>query len=312
MIDERHEEFASLYAFGLLEGAELAAFEAELVRDAELRRYVAELRETAAALAHAAPPATPPPALRARVLASAAGQPAARVLSFPALIPWALAASLAVAATGASSLYLSKRSENTLLRGQQRLAQIEVASVRNQLEADRIVHQRELADARQGLAAAGRQLADSQKQMGEMRGATDQLRRQVENASRQVAALDQKLKSETDLAKYKIAALVSMLGNSPQAMAVAVWNPMEQQGMLKVSKLPMPAAGKDYQLWVFDPQYGSQPVNAGIFQMDPATGEAHVKFTASEKIMTPAKFAVSLEQKGGMPSPHGPIVLLSE
>ncbi|HVW20177.1 MAG TPA: anti-sigma factor [Opitutaceae bacterium] len=311
MIDERQEETASLYALGLLEGPELAAFEAELAGNPELRLRAAELREAAASLAHAAPPAEPPAGLRARVLASASGRRSARILPFPSLLPWAIAAGLAVAATGTGSLYVARRSELTLLREQQRLAQLEAASTRNQMEAERIVHQRELADARQSLAEAGRRLADSQREVGQMRGATEQLRQQVEDASRQVAVLDRKLKSETDLAKYKIMALVSMLKNSPEAMAVAVWNPMEQQGMLKVTKLPMPAEGKDYQLWVFDPHY-SAPVNAGVFQLDPATGEAHVKFKADEKVMTPAKFAVSLEQKGGMPSPHGPVVLLSE
>ena len=81
--------------------------------------------------------------------------------------------------------------------------------------------------------------------------------------------------------------------------------------MLKVSQLAMPASDKDYQLWLIDPQYKS-PVSAGIFAMDPATGEAHVKFKTDKAIDTIAKFAISLEAKGGMPEPHGPIVMLSQ
>jgi anti-sigma-K factor RskA len=52
-------------------------------------------------------------------------------------------------------------------------------------------------------------------------------------------------------------------------------------------------------------------VNSGVFAVDPVTGEAHVVFRADKPIKSAAKFAVSLERKGGVPSPEGPIVLLS-
>ena len=67
MIDERHEELASLYAFDLLEGAELAQFEAALARDPELQALVRELRQTSTTLAYTAPSQVPPPALKQRL-----------------------------------------------------------------------------------------------------------------------------------------------------------------------------------------------------------------------------------------------------
>jgi anti-sigma-K factor RskA len=102
-----------------------------------------------------------------------------------------------------------------------------------------------------------------------------------------------------------------MLGNSPAALAVAVWDPTREQGVLAVSKLPALASEKDYQLWVIDKQYPS-PVSAGVFVVDPVTGEAHIVFRADKPVKSIAKFAVSLERKGGSPSPEGPIVLVSE
>lgn len=275
MKDERMEDLAALFALDLLEGKELEEFRAALGQDPELRARVAGLREAAALLAHAAPAADPPAELRRRVLGSVAAGSAPRS-AWPAFIPWALAACLAVAAVGAGGLYYTKSSEASVLREEQRLADLEMQSMRNQMAAERIVHERELADAR-----------------------------------RQVALLDRKLRSETDLAKYKIAALVSMLHNSPEAMAVAVWNPMDQEGMLKVTKLPMAPSDEDYQLWVMDSDYPA-PLSGGVFQVDPASGEAHVKFTSDKKIMSPIWFAVTLERKGGMPSPHGKMVLHTE
>ena len=68
MIDEHHEELASLYVLGLLEGAELAAFESRLANEPALAALVRELNEASAQLAYTAPDAAPPPELRARLL----------------------------------------------------------------------------------------------------------------------------------------------------------------------------------------------------------------------------------------------------
>ena len=290
MIDERHEELAALHAFGLLEGAEREQFLAELARNPELRQRVVELGQAAASLAHAAPPADPPAELKARILASAAGRRLAtdapfvpggaraaapgqaKVVPFPAWVPWLAAACLALAAFWSQHEYRAARAENDALRAQQRLAQAA------------------LEDAQARLAEADRQAADS---------------------TRQIAELGAKLKSEGDLAHFKIATLASMLNNSPAALAVAVWDPSREEGVLSVSKLPAVAPAKDYQLWVIDTEYPA-PVSAGTFTVDPATGEAHVVFKADKPVRSIAKFAVSVERKGGAPKPEGPIVLLGQ
>jgi anti-sigma-K factor RskA len=53
-------------------------------------------------------------------------------------------------------------------------------------------------------------------------------------------------------------------------------------------------------------------VSAGVFAVDPATGEAHVVFRADRPVRAISKFAVSLERKGGAAKPEGPIVLISQ
>jgi anti-sigma-K factor RskA len=285
MMDERQEELASLHALGLLDGPEREQFVAELGRNPELRKRVAELRQAAAALAHLAPEADPPPALRDRVLASAAardrGLPVvelkrpirtASVVPFPTWIPWLAAACIGVAALWSGKLYVGAQSENGSLREQQRISQLALDQARLQLDI-----------AKQRLGESGRE----------------------------IAILATKLKAEADLAHFKISTLASMLGNSPAALAVAVWDPEQEEGVLTVSKLPALAAEKDYQLWVIDTHYDS-PVSGGVFGVDPATGQAHVVFKADKPVNSIAKFAVSLERKGGSPKPEGPIVLISE
>jgi anti-sigma-K factor RskA len=283
MISDRQEDLACLHALGLLEGPERDQFLGELAGSAELRERVGELRQAAAALAHAAPEATPPEELKARVLASAAERagrgrsPAAQRDSarepvLPTWTPWLAAACVAVAAVWAERQYLAVRSENAALSEQRRVALDSLQRAQDQL-----------AEARAAIADSGRRVAE----------------------------LSARLKDEGDLAHYKISTLASMLGNSPAALAVAVWDPAREQGVLAVSRLPAAASDKDYQLWVIDRQYPT-PVSAGIFVVDPVTGEARVVFRADKPVNSVAKFAVSLERKGGAPSAQGPIVLLSQ
>jgi anti-sigma-K factor RskA len=283
MIDESKEELAALHAFDLLEGADRERFVAELASDPELQKLFADLRMAATAVAHVAPDAEPPAELRARVLASAASvnpdaSPASaaprpgRLIPFPSWIPWLAAAGIAVAALWSNRQYNNAEARAAALSDQKFIAESALKQTRAQL---------------------------------------DDARRLLERSGRQIAELSANLKAEGDLAHFKIATLASMLGNSPAALAVAVWDPTREEGVLAVSKLPAAASEKDYQLWVIDRQYTS-PVSGGIFVVDPATGEAHVVFKTDKPVHSIAKFAVSLERKGGVPTREGPIVLLSD
>ena len=69
MIDERTEELAAAYALGALEPEEISAFEAQLLREPELRALVADLRGVSVLVAGGAPRLKPSAALRARVIA---------------------------------------------------------------------------------------------------------------------------------------------------------------------------------------------------------------------------------------------------
>jgi len=110
-------DLAAAYALGALDATESRAFEDVLAHDAELAREVAEYREVAALLALAVPvSSSPTDGLRARVLAGAPQRPvAATPLHRPApqWMPWALAASLLLAAwLGAGRARLGLRIEH--------------------------------------------------------------------------------------------------------------------------------------------------------------------------------------------------------
>lgn len=150
MIDERHQELASLHVLGLLSDAEAREFEQLLRSDAALREFVAELRATTDALAASVPAHRPAPELKARILAKLDAQaPTASIAQLPRiettsrslLLPWALAAGFAVALTVAvlqnrtadqvlQSIQLRARileSEVAWLRDRDRLSQLRIA-----------------------------------------------------------------------------------------------------------------------------------------------------------------------------------------
>jgi anti-sigma-K factor RskA len=100
MIDERIEEQAAMFVLGALSPAEAAEFSRALQSDPALREYVARLNKGAAAVAGNVPLVTPPPQLRAKILAQVAPQ---KIVSLPprkfrpsSWLPWALAAGFAV------------------------------------------------------------------------------------------------------------------------------------------------------------------------------------------------------------------------
>ena len=340
MTDEHKQELASLSAFDLLDGAESSAFEAELGRNPELQQLVRELRDASATLALSAPQVTPPSALKTRVMANI-GQASiikpeapGQLLSFrpSVMIPWGLAAGFAVGCFWLGQLYMRSLAGNTVLQEQNSLVEISLSSSRQQLEAERILANQQLVNATQQLTSLNQQVVLSTEKVSEATRALSetftqldlakaalasrqaelaQLNERLVAATGHVAKLQDRLQVEGDLAQFKIATLASMAGNSPQALAVAVWNPSTQKGLLRVEGLAALASDKDYQLWLIDPAYPA-PVDGGVFTVDAKTGHAQVSFTANQRVNNAAKFAVSLERKGGVPKAEGPIVLLGD
>lgn len=83
---------------------------------------------------------------------------------------------------------------------------------------------------------------------------------------------------------------------SPEAKATIYWNTKTKDVYLLVNNLPMPAADKQYQLWAI---VGGKPVDAGVFEVN-ARGQL---LTKMKNIPAAEAFAVTLEKKGGSPTP---------
>ena len=125
----------------------------------------------------------------------------------------------------------------------------------------------------------------------------DSLREATNHLQQMVMAL----RETNRLANLRIAMLNSMLSDTPKAVAVSLWDNEQQRGVFVVQNLKPLPAGKDYQLWVMDPKYPT-PVSAGVFQVD-EKGNVRIEFKAGKPIASADKFAVTMEPKGGLPTP---------
>lgn len=142
------------------------------------------------------------------------------------------------------------------------------------------------------------------------------LRRDREDLRSQSADLAGRLRTaETALAERTLRArvlesddvqmmLLGGAGPQPDARARVFWSPKARRGVLVAASLAALPTDRQYELWVF--QKG-KPINAGVFDVDEA-GRALFESTAFPEPEAD-NFAVTIEPRGGVPAPTGPVVL---
>jgi hypothetical protein len=92
----------------------------------------------------------------------------------------------------------------------------------------------------------------------------------------------------------------------PDARGKVFWSAKSRRGVLLAGNLQPLPAGKQYELWVFA---AGKPVPAGVFDAD-ASGRALFESPDVSAIDAAQNFAVTVEPRGGVPAPTGPIVLV--
>jgi hypothetical protein len=144
------------------------------------------------------------------------------------------------------------------------------------------------------------------------------LRRQREELTAKSSELTQRLEEQrTELARRDLRArvmesddvrLLFLGGHGPQpgARAKVFWSEKAKRGIVVAGNLEALPPDRQYQLWVFA---NGKPVDAGVFDAD-ASGRALFESKDLAAISTAENFAVTVESRGGVPQPTGPIVLL--
>ncbi len=90
--------------------------------------------------------------------------------------------------------------------------------------------------------------------------------------------------------------LINGTDKAPSANAVVYWNPAARQASLQVLELPAPPPDRQYQLWAI---VDNGQESMGVFEVE-ADGRALIDLPFEAE---PNAFAVTLEPRGGSPSP---------
>ena len=272
MSPEEREELASLYALGLLEGEDLAAFEKELARDPALDALVLEFERAAGQLATALPQKRPPSALKNAVL-GAVQSPAVAVGSASGLetlmrwIPWAIAAGFAVFC---GMLWFGRadlRVQYARLTEENRSLQVRIAG----LDSERV----------------------------RLEARVEALETESKDLKVRVASTE----AREPLKEFQGLTLTPQAGAAVGSEVSAVWDPNKQAGALDLAKLPPTPPDKAYQVWLITPD-SPQPLNVGV--LGPASIGKRVAFRSPLPVSRVSAMAISLEPVGGSPLPTGP------
>lgn len=102
-----------------------------------------------------------------------------------------------------------------------------------------------------------------------------------------------------DILQNPAVSMISLAGveTHPEFSAVVLWNKEESKVYLMADKLPSAPEGKQYQLWAL---LDGQPIDAGII---PLAKEREEVMHVMKSIPDAHAFAITLEEKGGSPSP---------
>lgn len=277
------------YVLGILEPAEREAIErhlAEPIVHEGCREALAEAYETTALLGAALPPLEPGPAVWAgierEIGATATGARAG-------------------AATRGGSASRGASARRPASRGggrREALAWISAAVA----AAAAIVFAMEYRVTQREIAARDRELA--------LAAATD---RDKDICMRELASARVSLR-EREAALSLLGAPGTQLvqlaaqGGAEAYHASALLNPGTRSAMILTTALK-PLPDKDYQLWLIR---GNDKISAGVLRTDPS-GATLARI--SEDALAggrPDAFAVTIEPRGGMPQPTGPIILLGK
>jgi hypothetical protein len=222
--------------------------------------------------------------------------PGAAALPWATLVPWTVAAFVAVAAALVGVRYYLARAENDRLASERAYSDVAAKAADTRFEVEHLTSTR-LASELAGLQqAAKRQLAEVEA-------------RRAAAEAQLAAARPEQSGGESLLARIRIAALRSPLAVSAKPIGVVAWDPLRNEGVLTVNHLEAGGDDRRFELWIV----ADEPVSAGQFSVG-ADGSATYRFKTAQPVSAAARFAVSRVSSGSTAgdTPRGEFVLVTE
>jgi anti-sigma-K factor RskA len=293
-----HDELtgrAAGHVLGTLSPAEDAEFRAHMAECADCASAVWSLLPVVGALAHAAPPADPSEALRARVieriLSADAGQSVPVVQSRPTVVLSMPPPKVPADVPGNIEGSKDERGEGSwaarprAARLPGRWLPVAAALVLAVgLGADAVRLRERIGSLEQRLRDISARADASEREL-------TSVRQSAAEAQTLVVVL-----ASSDLIRVDLTGQPS----APMATARAFWS--RSRGLIfTASSLPPLPAGRTYQLWIVTPD---APVSAGLLRPG-ERGDVHAVLTVPRDVARVAAVAVTIEPEGGMPAPTG-------
>jgi len=303
MDEERFEELAAMNALGMLENDEKRALDGAIARDKDVRSLTLELEQVTAELAYLIKPVEPPANMKKRIRSKmrAKGVKGAGI-SRGVIIGgsgWALAAGFALASVW---LWQDRAGMTRQLADASRA----MAPVNN--PATPVVDDGKTRTLEEELKKR-RDEFESQKRA--LQAEIESLRKQETDAKAQTVKLIAEvaaLKQQEQESQLQIATLQSKVWEYRRSEMLVVWDQKRSQGVVVLDKMPKVQSDQDYQLWVVDPNK-PDPVSAGVVTVD-SKGSVKASFKPVEAVSGEAKFALSIEKKGGVPKSEGQLLMV--
>ena len=133
----------------------------------------------------------------------------------------------------------------------------------------------------------------------------DEVSRDYDSTAIRLGELEDEIAMISLNPNVKMAAMKGM-EVSPASYATVYWDTTSKDVYLLVNNLPRPASDKQYQLWAL---LDGKPIDVGMIDNDSFIGEK--KLLLQMKNVSGAQaFAITLEKKGGNPTPQGAMYVM--
>ena len=131
-----------------------------------------------------------------------------------------------------------------------------------------------------------------------------ELSEQLNDSNTRMAQLEQDLKVLQGNPAIKMARMDGTIV-SPQSYNTVYWDTTSHDVYLLVNNLPKPASDQQYQLWAL---LNGQPIDMGMLEIS----EKPLQLYHMKNVQAAQAFAITLEKKGGNPTPKGAMYVVGK
>jgi len=133
----------------------------------------------------------------------------------------------------------------------------------------------------------------------------DEVVRDYDSMAVRLTGVEDEIAMMTLNPNIKMAAMKG-LAPAPASLATVYWDSTSKDVYLLVNNLPIPPSEKQYQLWAL---LDGKPIDVGMIDNDFFIGQKKL-LLRMKNVNGAQAFAITLEDKGGSPTPKGPMYTL--